>query len=227
MTRDSDGIRRDELRSVGGSWGGLLFENRRTGFPLSLTWTFKFDFAEVARVFGSSVVNLTVDWIPLPGASWDAMAGRRAYCSSFADPIEASAYFFDHHRFNAASVEVSEQDEGRLYVKASASGDLDGLGLDWLAVEGWLEFGGVIVQPETKPNTVDAARALLAQFSSPTGLVGEDLGDNYRFRPARQPALSSGHQVDLSGPPEGASVEPPQSTARQAGSARRSGRAGV
>ncbi|MFN0027079.1 MAG: hypothetical protein ACKV2O_07835 [Acidimicrobiales bacterium] len=162
MTPDGDGISHDEFQLVGGSWGGLL-----------------------SRGFGSSAVSLTVDWIPLERASWGAMAGRRASGSSFADPIEASVYFFDHHRFNAATVEVAAQDQGRLYVKVSVSGDLDRLGLDWLAVEEWLEFGGVIVQPETKPNTADAARGLLAQFSNPTGLVGEDRGHNYRFRPAR------------------------------------------
>jgi hypothetical protein len=188
MTWGGDGIGRDELSLLGGSWAGLLFENRRTGFPLSLVWTFTFEFAEIARDSGGSALSLTVDWVPLGRAPWGAMHGQRASGSSFADPIEASVYFFDHHRFEAATVEVVAQDESRIDVKASVSGDLDGLGLDSLSVEGWLEFDGVRVQPETKPSTVDAARELLAQFTSPTGLVGEDCGHSYHFRPLDKPA---------------------------------------
>jgi hypothetical protein len=161
-----------------------LFEHRSTNFPLSLSWEFTFEFAEITRSFGTSPLSLTVDWVSLGGAAWQAMSGHRA-SGSFGDPMEASIYFFDHHRFDTAAVEVTAQDMGRLYVKVTVSDDVDGLGLDSLSAEGWLTFDGVRVQPETKPNTVDAARHLLAQFTDESGMFGEDCGHNYHFRPAR------------------------------------------
>lgn len=185
MTWGDDAIRREELSLVGGSWSGLLFENQRVGFPLSLTWTFNFEFAEIAREFGSSSASLTVDWVPLKAPSWMAMTGQRCSSPEFANPIEASFYFFDHHRFDTGSVEVIAQEEGRIYARVAVSGDLDGLGLDPLTVEGWLEFDSIRVQPETKPVSVEAAGELLAQFSSTAGLVAEDCGHNYRFRRAK------------------------------------------
>jgi hypothetical protein len=128
MTRGADGIDPEEILLVGGSWEGLLFENPSTGLPLLLSWTFTFEFADVARGFGTSPLSLTVDWVRLGGSTWEAMVGQSASGSSFGDPIEASVYFFEHHRFDAAEVEVTAQDGDRLYVMASVRGDIDGLG---------------------------------------------------------------------------------------------------
>jgi hypothetical protein len=137
MRWGADGIDPVEILLVGGSWRGLLFENRSTNFPLSMSWGFTFEFAEITRSFGTSPLSLTVDWVSLGGAAWQAMSGHRA-SGSFGDPMEASIYFFDHHRFDTAAVEVTAQDMGRLYVRATVSDDVDGLGLDSCLLRGGL-----------------------------------------------------------------------------------------
>lgn len=176
-------LTQDEFRPLGGSWSGLLFENPRTDVPLSLTWTFTFDFATVHRDVGDVEPSLTVDWVPLPGASIASMCGRSA-SSPFGAPIESSVYFFEHHRFAEADIAVVDQREQRLLARASVNGDIDGLGLGSASVEAWLDFDGIFVQPETKTSTVEAATELLAQFTDPTGLVGIERSHNYVFRSA-------------------------------------------
>lgn len=177
----SDELSPNELRPIGGSWSGLLFENSRMGVPQSLTWTFTFDFALVRRDYGDVEPSLTIDWVPLPGASIASMSGHAA-SSPFGEPIESSLYFFQHHRFAEASVAIVDQNERRLHVRAAANGDIDALGLDGASVEAWLDFAGIYVQPEDKLATIEAAAELLAQFTDPTGLVGIERSHNYVFR---------------------------------------------
>ncbi len=92
----------DELSPHGGEWSGHLFENPHTGFPESLIWGFTFELGEVSRESGTVHVNVQVEWVPLPGAEWRAMAGRSARCQTFGEPIESSAYFFEHYCYDAA-----------------------------------------------------------------------------------------------------------------------------
>ena len=178
-----DGLEQSELNSTAGTWSGRLFENRDTGFPLSLVWAFTFDAAEVERDFGRVSPSVGVDWVSLPGANWSAMAGRRASASVFAEPIEASVYFFEHHRYESTDLRIHEQAGTRLRATANLSGDLDGLGLDRVSVEARLDFDGIYVQPETKPSSVEEARDLLAGFTNPIGLSGVDRSHNYLFGP--------------------------------------------
>jgi hypothetical protein len=56
------------------------------------------------------------------------MAGRTAECEIFAEPIETSASFFDHHRYDAVRLRVLEQDGTRIRVAAEAQGDVDDSG---------------------------------------------------------------------------------------------------
>jgi hypothetical protein len=74
-----DALRRDELVPQGGTWNGVLFDNPSIGLPPALTWTFDLSFAEVSRDYGDSPVSLTVEWVPLPGASWSCRWARRAH----------------------------------------------------------------------------------------------------------------------------------------------------
>lgn len=185
MTWGEGHLKRDEPVSTGGTWNGLLFENQNTGFPLSLVWTFTFGFPEVERDFGDTQPNACVDWVPLFGADSRAMEGRTATASVFGEPIESSVYFFEHHRFDFASLSVRAQDGTGLLVSAELNGDVDSLGLDDLSVEAWLDFDGIFVQPQTKPASIDAARTLLANFTDPTGLSGDDRSHNFLFRPER------------------------------------------
>ena len=183
MAWGDDGPKRAELTAAGGTWSGLLFENQTTGFPLSLVWALTFDFAEVERDFGATEPNLCVDWVPIQGASWSAMEGLTASASKSAEPIESSVCFFEHHRFDSASVRVLEQIGPRIRVAADVKGDVDDLGLNRIVVEDWLDFDGIYVQPETKPSTVEAARDLLASFTDAAGLHGVDRPHNSLFRP--------------------------------------------
>ena len=176
----SDRLDATELRPVGGSWGGLLFENAARELPLSLTWSFAIDFAPVRRDYGSVEPNLAIEWVPLPDASIAAMAGRSA-SSPFGEPIEASVYFFQHHRFERSAVTVVDHQADRITVRADASGDVDGLGFAELAVEARLDFAGIWVQPESKPASATRAVALLSEFVDPAGLIATERPHGYHL----------------------------------------------
>lgn len=168
---------------VGGEWHGLLFDNPATGRALTLTWSFRFDFAALVADREPTTPALALDWVVLDVPRWSSMSGAAAHCERFADPIEASVYVHDHHRFERAAVEVRAQQGGRIHVAASVDGDLDGLGIETLAVDGWLGFGGIYVQPSVVPATVDGALRVLAQFTDATDLVGTARSHNHVFRP--------------------------------------------
>ncbi len=182
--RDDDALRKEDLKLIGGSWSGLLFENPNVGYPLSLTWDFDLSFAEVTRSYGDISPNLVVGWVPLGPPSWQRMEGQTASGKTFGDPIESSVYFFDHHRFNAANVTVVDQNGPAIRVQFGLAGDIDGLGIDSLKFDAWLEFSGIYVHPEERLHSVEDAELVLANFTDPAGLVGIDNGHNYLFRPA-------------------------------------------
>jgi hypothetical protein len=177
---DDDALRPEELRPEGGTWNGLLFDNPKIGLPPALTWTFEFRFARVSREDEDSAVELTVDWVPLPGASWSAMAGHTAAGASFQEPIECSAYFFEHHRYNAVRLRILEQAGSRLLVAVEVHGDLDGLGVPSWRLEEWLDFEGIHVQLDGV-STLETAAQRLAGFTDASGLVAVDRGHNVRF----------------------------------------------
>lgn len=171
---------------VGGEWRGLLFDNLRTGKTLSLSWTFTFEYEPVRRDYGETAPALEVDWVPLGQCSWSNMVGQQAKARRFSKPIETSAYFFEHHRFDQIEVRILEQRGSEIRVTAAASGDIDGLGLDLLEADRWLQFRGIHVQPSVQPRDVDDALRLLAEFTDVTGLVGVSSENNYLFRPIEQ-----------------------------------------
>jgi hypothetical protein len=172
-----------ELVSQGGAWSGLLFDNPTAGLPPQLTWTFTFDFKEVERSFGTSRVGVSVDWVPLEDSSRHAMAGQTASATTFAQPIESTVYFFEHHRFDAVSLQVLEQHGNELLVQADLRGDLDGLGIEALTVSASLEFEAIVVHLSEGPPSVPAARARLASFADTAGLDGEKTTRGFRFVP--------------------------------------------
>ncbi len=175
-----DALRRAELVPQGGSWSGLLFDNPSIGLAPGLTWTFDFQFGEVSRDYGDSPVSLTADWVPLPGADWSAMAGQAASCDVFAEPIECSAYFFEHHGYDAVQVRVLEQQGSRLRVAVEARGDVDGLGVPNWTVDQWLDFEGMYVQL-SDIDTAEEAAARLAEFADISALVGTASAHNFKF----------------------------------------------
>jgi hypothetical protein len=178
-----DSLRADELRFTGrGSWSGLLFDNAHIGLEPRLTWGFTFEFEEVKRDDESSAVSLTVEWVPLPGANWSSMAGQSASSDVFAEPIECSAYFFEHYRYDSVQLRVLEQSGSRLRVAVEARGDIDELGVPEWNVEGWLDFACVYVQLDGVTALEDAA-ARLAEFTDASGLVPVGNGHNIRFVP--------------------------------------------
>jgi hypothetical protein len=188
MSLDPDALSPEELSPRGGQWHGLLFDNPTQGIPPGLTWTFKFRFAEVSREYGDTSVSLTVDWVPLPGADWTAMTGQSLSSDTFADSVECSAYFFDHHTYRYARLRVLEQQGSRLRVAAEVEGDEEGLGVPVWNLEEWLDFDCIYVQLDGV-ETVEEAAARLAEFTNASGLVGTDNVHNVKFveddRPGR------------------------------------------
>lgn len=162
-----------------------MFENPVVGYPLTLTWTFSIDFEEVVRDYGSASPSLTIDWVPAGTAGWASMAGRRFRGSTFADPIETSVYFFEHHRFDRLNLEIKEQNNDVLRVEAVASGDIDGLGLDQVSASARLRFEGIYVQTETVRTDTQAAADLLSRITTVEGLVPRPRQHNVLFEPHR------------------------------------------
>lgn len=171
----------DELRPVGGSWNGLLFENPISGYPLALSWTFSIEFAEVDRDYGSVSPSLSIDWVPSAASSWNEMVGQSFRGRSFADPIETSLYFFEHYRFDHVDLAIESQTLDELTVHAAAGGDIDGLGLAEVSARAALSFAGIYVQTEATGVDTDAAAALLARFVDIDALQPRSRGYNVIF----------------------------------------------
>jgi hypothetical protein len=182
---DSDKLRSDELvPAEGGEWRGLLYGNPSGSLPPTLTWSFAFTFARVDRDYGDSPVSVDIDWVPLPTRSWRTMSGQSARIEQFAEPAEASVYFFQHHRYERIDLQVLDQHDTTLHVTATLSGDLDGLGIDTLTTTGWLTFAGITVQLGTVTSPQDAL-ARLQDFTEVAGLAvaANPTGRSFTARP--------------------------------------------
>ena len=179
----SDGPSPIDLVPTGGTWGGLLFDNPQTGRPLSLTWGFTIEYEEVERDHGATTPSLTADWISFDRPTWREMTGNRVQGVEFGDALEASAYFFEHHRYDTVDLAIIDQRETELRVAIEVTGDVDGLGLDVIKAEEWLQFSGIVVAPSRKPRSARAARRLLGRFVDTAGLIAEDRGRGYAFSP--------------------------------------------
>lgn len=166
----------------GGTWGGLLFANPTIGLEPALTWSFRFPFQEVSREYGNSRIFVDVDWLPLPGADRRAMAGQ--VVRGVGEPAEASVYFFQHHQYDLIDLEIVEQHGHRLHVRTTLSGDLDGLGIDPVSADAWLDFSSVTVSLGDT-TSVEAALARLRSFTPTDGLLPSPVwnGPSYRFVP--------------------------------------------
>ena len=109
------------------------------------------------------------------------MAGQAASASTFGEPIESSAYFFEHHRYEEVALRVVEQRRAEMRVIASLRGDLDGLRIQALDVDRWLRFEGIIVHLSDVPSSAAAATRRLAGFTDTTGLAGTPTSHGFRF----------------------------------------------
>ena len=176
----SDELERDELVPVGGTWSALLFENPVVACPLVLTWTFTIDFAEVGRDFGAVSPSLSIDWVPAT-TGWRDLVGCRFESVRFAEPVESSIYFFQHYRYEGASVDVTAGSDSEIDVRVHVFGDLDGLGLPRVETETRLRFAGIIVQTAATGSDIPAATALLAQFTDVSGLHAVSRAHNVVF----------------------------------------------
>jgi hypothetical protein len=179
-----DALRGDELVPARGTWNGLLFDNPTLGLAPALTWTFTFRFHDVERGDSSSEVSLDVDWVPLPSVRWQQITPRQVASSRFAEPVEASVYFFEHYRFDAVELRLLQQQDAQLRASATLRGDIDGLGLDEVHVDDWLRFDGIIVSLNGV-TSAQAARSQLGSFTDVTGLtqVGRTAGGGFIFSP--------------------------------------------
>lgn len=184
---DADDLRAGDLVPRGGSWGGILFNNPHVGLPIGLTWTFDFEFEAVEREYGDTPVSATVDFVPLPDAQWQQMAPRQIASRTFAEPVESSVYFFMHHRFDSVELDLLEQRGALLHVSGVLSGDLDGLGLDEIRVDTWLEFSGIITAL-SEPVSAEEASNLLGGFTDLSGLQPTARGGGqFEFTPTAGP----------------------------------------
>lgn len=172
-----------ELVPVGGSWHGLLFGNDALGLDPFLTWGFEFEFREIERDYGGTTPGVTVEWAPLDGRSWKHMSDAELTCDAFAGPVEASVYYFAHHRYDSVRLSILDQEGTRVRARARLAGDIDDLGIPELTVEASLSFTGVFVQLPNRPPSVEDAGAALQRFTSIDGLTGVDRGHNYAFVP--------------------------------------------
>ena len=185
---NDDRLRRGELIvSDGGLWRGLLFDNPKLGLPPELTWSFTFTFADVSRAYGSSPVSMDIDWVFLHATDWRRMIGQRVQIDQFAEPAEASVYFFEHHRYNAVDLRILDQRGAAILVTAVISGDLDELGMESLAVTSWLTFAGITVQLSAGPSVEESVLRLrdFTDVSALTSVGGTPLG--VLFGPADPP----------------------------------------
>ncbi len=183
---DEDALDASELVATeGGDWNGLLFDNPRTGIAPALTWSFSFPFNSVTRDYGASPVSLDIEWVALTTGSWETMSGLTARSAHFADPGEASVYYFQHHRYDAIDLQIIEQQGPHIHVLATVSGDLDGLGLASVTADRWLRFTGINVSL-SDTTSAEAALARLRDFTDATGLALTPTLTNtsFRFAPA-------------------------------------------
>jgi hypothetical protein len=175
----------DLVPAEGGDWKGLLFDNPRIGIAPALTWGFRFPFNGVTRHYGESPVSLDIEWVVLTTGSWQAMSGRTARTAHFAEPGEASVYYFQHHRYDAIDLQVIEQQGPNIHVLATVSGDLDGLGLASVTADHWLRFTGINVSL-SDTTSAETALARLQDFTDASGLAHSPTPTNtsFRFAPA-------------------------------------------
>ncbi|GIJ47862.1 hypothetical protein Val02_47480 [Virgisporangium aliadipatigenens] len=182
---DDDALHAEELVPGEGEWQGLLFENPTLGLKPALTWGLRIPFGTVDRDRGDTPVSLDVEWLPLAVPDWRSLTGGRVTSTEFAEPAEASLYYFAHHRYRAVEVRVLAQEGTRLRVRVAISGDLDGLGVESFAVEAWVRFTGIVVSLR---DTGSTARALerLGEFTATDALVpdGDAAHPFPRFVPA-------------------------------------------
>lgn len=187
---DQDSPAPEELTPTGGSWSGLLFDNPTIDLKPQLTWTFEVAFQDIVRDYGITPVALTIDWVPLSISSWREMTGAKASSTTFADPIEGSVYFFEHHRYDLAGLAVVEQRTEAIRLTAEVEGDIDGLGVPGISVDEWLRFEGITVQL-SGVDSIQAASNELASFTDVGALVGEEMRPGtfqFKCQPAQESA---------------------------------------
>ena len=77
---------------------------------------------------------------------------------------------------------VLEQDDGRIRVRADATGDVDGLGIPSWSIEQWLSFEEIVVQLTGIEGPKEAEEQLRRRTDT-SGLNGKSTPQGYRFRP--------------------------------------------
>lgn len=144
---DNDKLFIDEIHPISGSyWYGNLFENEGLGYGPELTWSLFIECRPVERSCGEMPVAIVVDWIPLNVPSWRDIAGTRAECTEFGEPIEASVYFFDHRPYERVRVQALHQTGTTVRFSVELAGDEHGIGIDPLCVTADAEFHGIAVR---------------------------------------------------------------------------------
>ncbi len=114
------------------------------------------------------------------------MAGTSVRAALFGDPVEPSLYFFEHYRYDEAALDVSDQSGPQIRVAVELRGDVDGLGLESVTADTWLELSGIVVSTSEEPASAEAARRLLEEFTDTSALVSTDRPRGFGFVSARE-----------------------------------------
>ena len=72
----------------------VLFDNPRIGLAPSLYWWVTFRYSDIHRDWGDTSCQLDVEWIVLGPTDWRAMSPAVVRYPTFANPAEASLYYF-------------------------------------------------------------------------------------------------------------------------------------
>ncbi len=172
----------------GGSYYAHVFENRSSGVPRALYWSFTVDFEGIPYLGETWGSSLTIEWISLGVREF---AGIHPVSPSSSPGAEASLYLAEHHPIESWDGRIS-WDTSPPQCIFDYDVRLDFPGLDGDPVPGLhltgrvpLQFDGFIIVPGNlfpKPASVDEAAGLLRQFfHTPCVAVDEDW--RYIFRP--------------------------------------------
>ena len=100
------------------------------------------------------------------------------------EPAESSVYFFEHHQYDLIDLEILEQRDRDIHVRATLTGDLDGLGIDPITADAWLRFDGIRVSV-SDVGTAASALVRLEAFTDIEGLASPAVAIHsaFHFRP--------------------------------------------
>jgi hypothetical protein len=191
---------------VGGTLGATLFSSLIRPEP-RLWWSVKFNYEEVARPEGSTMVDLVIDSMPLPRVSWRDLAGV-AVTNEVSGRDDRVVLLALHVRpGRPADRRAGRRRPRQVRVVATVAGDVDGLGIDTITADAWLTSTGIAIAVDPAP-----ASAMRPQRSWPRthrpaiwsprrSRTGSSSGaPDQRPSPSSEPMIGVFHQLSRNRP---------------------------